>query len=152
MKCAYVTDRPETLAGYPFFVLTDDESGEALRVTPEKVVLRRDCFLLTAAEIPHRERAQELRGFGVEAPLELVPPRGEGEYFLWELVGLPVRTEDGRTLGTVTDVDSTKAGTILEVSDGAGEHFYLAFEGEDVVRIEKESAIIAALHVGRGHQ
>lgn len=59
------------------------------------------------------ERGQELT-----IPREALPPPGEGEYYAFQLVGLPVEEEGGRRLGTVRDVLPGAANDNLELDDG----------------------------------
>ena len=48
---------------------------------------------------------------------ELSPPE-EGEYYVFQLVGLEVEEEGGRTLGTVVDVTPGPANDVLELEGG----------------------------------
>ncbi|MGZ8688363.1 MAG: ribosome maturation factor RimM [Gaiellaceae bacterium] len=59
------------------------------------------------------ERGQELT-----IPRDALPPPGEGEYYAYQLIGLPVEEEGGRRLGTVRDVLPGAANDNLELDDG----------------------------------
>ena len=58
------------------------------------------------------------RGMALEVPVESLPPPGAGEYYVFQLVGLRVEEEDGRVLGTVTDVAPGVANDVLELNSG----------------------------------
>jgi 16S rRNA processing protein RimM len=58
------------------------------------------------------------RGAVLEIPREALAPAGEGEYYVFQLVGLSVEEEGGRPLGTVTDVAPGVANDVLDLDTG----------------------------------
>jgi 16S rRNA processing protein RimM len=58
------------------------------------------------------------RGTPLELPASELPPAGEGEYYVFELVGLVVVEQGGRTLGRVEDVVPGVANDVLELEGG----------------------------------
>jgi 16S rRNA processing protein RimM len=58
------------------------------------------------------------RGAELEVMRTSLAPTGEGEYYVFELVGLRVQEEDGSTLGTVTDVAPGVANDVIELDSG----------------------------------
>ena len=58
------------------------------------------------------------RGAAVEIPLAELPPAGEDEYYVHELVGLRVEEEGGHVLGRVQDVVPGVANDVLELEGG----------------------------------
>ena len=58
------------------------------------------------------------RGPELTIPRDALPPPGEGEYYTFQLIGLPVEEEGGRRLGTVRDVLPGAANDNLELDDG----------------------------------
>ena len=77
--------------------------------------------LLTLADVDGREAADAFRGWEVYVAREDVPPLEEGEFFLYELIGMTVVTEEGETLGTVTDTLRTGANDVFVVSTAESE-------------------------------
>ncbi len=63
------------------------------------------------------DRAVE-RGQQLTVPRDSLPPPGEGEYYAFQLLGLPVEEAGGRRLGTVRDVLAGTANDNLELDDG----------------------------------
>lgn len=55
------------------------------------------------------------RGAALEVPREELAPPGDGEYYVFQLVGLRVEEEGGEPLGTVTDVIPGVANDVLEL-------------------------------------
>ncbi len=58
------------------------------------------------------------RGAALEVRRDALAPAGEGEYYVFQLVGLRVEEEGGRPLGTVTDVAPGVANDVLELDSG----------------------------------
>jgi 16S rRNA processing protein RimM len=58
------------------------------------------------------------RGAELAVPRETLAPTSEGEFYVFQLVGLEVSEEDGRVLGTVADVAPGVANDLLELDSG----------------------------------
>ena len=71
------------------------------------------------AEIPDRNAAEALRGTELTVSRSALPPLEEGEYYHVDLIGLPVRTEEGEPAGTVVAVENFGAGDLLEIEHNA---------------------------------
>lgn len=72
--------------------------------------------LLRLAGVDSPEAAGVWRGATIEVPRALVPPAGDDEVYLFELLGRTVRTVDGRTLGTTTRLYDYGAGPVLGIA------------------------------------
>jgi 16S rRNA processing protein RimM len=75
------------------------------RVTPRGVVLQLE-------ESPNREAAESLRGAWVKIKQSMAIPLAEGSYWVHDIVGLKVVTEEGEDLGEVTEVIRTGANDV----------------------------------------
>jgi 16S rRNA processing protein RimM len=58
------------------------------------------------------------RGTVLRVPRAALAPTAEGEYYVFQLVGLEVQEQDGRMLGKVTDVAPGVANDVLELDSG----------------------------------
>jgi 16S rRNA processing protein RimM len=58
------------------------------------------------------------RGAALAIWRKKLEPPDEGEYYVFQLVGLRVEEEGGRTLGTVSDVSPGVANDVLELDSG----------------------------------
>jgi 16S rRNA processing protein RimM len=58
------------------------------------------------------------RGAELAVPREALPPTDEGEYYVFQLVGLDVQDEAGTALGRVADVAPGVANDVLELDSG----------------------------------
>jgi 16S rRNA processing protein RimM len=72
-------------------------------------------LILTLDGVTTREAADGLRGSDVTIPEQQAAPLAEGEYFLHQLYGLTVITDEGEELGTVREVLTTGANDVLVV-------------------------------------
>jgi 16S rRNA processing protein RimM len=58
------------------------------------------------------------RGAALEVPRDALPEPEEGEYYVFQLVGLEVEEDGGGVLGTVTEVAPGVANDVLELDTG----------------------------------
>ena len=58
------------------------------------------------------------RGARLEVPREALPPPGEDEYYAFQLVGLEVVEEGGRSLGRVREVHAGPANDAIDLGGG----------------------------------
>jgi 16S rRNA processing protein RimM len=58
------------------------------------------------------------RGAELSVPRSELPPPGENEYYAFQLVGLDVEEEGGRSLGRVRDVQPGVANDVLQLDSG----------------------------------
>lgn len=68
------------------------------------------------AEVQGRTAAEKLRGTVLSVPREELPALAEDEYYHADLIGLPVITDTGKPLGTLTEVHNFGATDIIEVT------------------------------------
>ena len=91
-------------------------------VVVESVRFHQEFVLLKLAGYPTRTEAEALRNELLQVPEEEAIPLEEGEYLLHQLLGLEVQTEDGQSLGRLTDVLETGANNVFVGSGADGEH------------------------------
>lgn len=86
---------------------------ESVRFQPTK---RGTIVITKLVGVDSRESAEALREASVFAQEEDLPPLEEGEFFLHDLVGLSVLTDEGEQVGTVDDVIAGPAQAIIVVA------------------------------------
>ena len=77
-------------------------------------------LLVTFEGVGDVDDARLLHGLVLEVDPARLPDAGDGTVYLFQLMGLPVRTEAGEPLGRVTDVFQTGATPILVVRAAPG--------------------------------
>ncbi len=111
-----LTDFPERLKpGINVHLGPDYRLGRIVAVRPHGKGL-----LVRLEGIATREAAGELRNQFVSIPADQAPPLPEGEYYHHELLGLRVVTEEGRELGTLSQILVTGANDVYLVSTEEG--------------------------------
>jgi len=68
------------------------------------------------AESTSRGDAERLRGTALTVPRDALPPLGEGEFYHADLLGLPVVTDAGASVGTVLAIENFGATDIIEIT------------------------------------
>ena len=104
---------------------TPEESGAAEVRTVESVQYQKDRVILKLSGISDRNEAETLRRAELYVHRSRTAPPKEGEHFTADLYGLRVVTEDGETLGTLTDVMKTGANDVFSVKRPDGRELLL---------------------------
>ncbi len=91
------------------------------------------------------EDAAALMGFRVFIDRDQLPPLPDGEFYVADLVGMPLEDEDGTVLGTLSEVISGDRDVWVIATDG--EDAFLLPGAETVLRIDAEAGVIV---VARG--
>jgi 16S rRNA processing protein RimM len=68
------------------------------------------------SESNSRADAEKLRGTVLTVPRDALPPLAEGEFYHADLLGLPVVTDAGDTIGTVLAIENFGATDIIEIT------------------------------------
>jgi len=75
--------------------------------------------------VDDRNAAEALVGAVFKIPPEKALPLARDEYYIRDLLGLAVQTEQGQPLGVVSEVLRTGANDVYEVSPPDGKSFYI---------------------------
>ncbi len=90
-------------------------------VAVEMARLHQNIVLVKLAGYDDRDAAETLRGELLQVPETEAIPLEEGEYFLYQLEGLAVFSDEGQHLGELTQVLETGANNVFVVSGADGE-------------------------------
>jgi len=92
---------------------------EALKVTSARFHGARPVIGIDGVET--MTDAEALAGLELRVPVDRLAPLPPDTYYRHDLIGCLVETADGRTVGLVTDVEGTMAGSRLIVDGASGE-------------------------------
>jgi 16S rRNA processing protein RimM len=113
-----------------------------VRRTVEQARPDQDQWILKLSGLTGRTAAESFRGELVEAADNDVLRDDDESYFVHELIGLRVITEDGKDLGTVVEVITTGANDVY-VAAGEGGEVLVPAIGEVVQRIDVSTGVMA---------
>ena len=115
VKVAPTTDDPKRFEQLKT-VLADGD----IELTIKSVAHLSRSVLLYFEGCDDMSAAEKLKGKKLYFKESDAPPLEEGEYYILDLIGLRVVTEDGEALGTITNVLQTGANDVYVISPGAG--------------------------------
>ena len=133
--------------------------GEASSVRPGRrepvtVEIERVRFSGTMALVKFRgidtpEEMRKYQGMELWIPREQALPLEEGEFYIADLLGLTVVTEEGEELGTVKDIWPTGANHVITVRQKSGREVLLPYIPDCVKEVLPEEGIIR-IHLMEG--
>ena len=91
----------------------------------ENARYHKNMVLLKLEGIENPEQAEMLRNAFLEIDREDAVPLEEGTYFIVDLIGLDVYTDEGKLLGKVDDIYNTGANDIYVIKDELGKQILL---------------------------
>ena len=106
------TDLPERFTWLETVYIGEPEPQP---VGVESAHLHNNFVLLKLAGYESREQVERLRGQWLQVPAEEAIPLEEGEYFLYQLIGLQLFQDTGQFLGELVDVIETAANRVFVV-------------------------------------
>ena len=113
LRMRVLTDYPERIASLSHVYLgkgVDDPRPKKLPITHMR--MHKGYGLLQLGTISNRNDAELYRGLFVMVRLEDAVPLEDGEFYLFQLIGIEVFIEDGELLGTLSEVLETGANDV----------------------------------------
>ena len=124
VKVITLTDYPEDIQAFGR-VYIDGKCHKVLKVRP----LAGDSAIVALSGIADRNAAELLRGKELLAAREDAPELPENTFYIVDVIGCRAVTEEGKPLGTVTDITPART-DIYEVTEDDGKKFaFVAADG-----------------------
>lgn len=123
VKLKAFTDALENCVSYGPLL---SESGQVV-LTPDSYRLVKGAVAVICPEVTTREQAESLKSTKLYVPRENFPPPEEDEFYASDLVGLDVKSTDGKRIGKIIGVQDFGAGDLLEIKPKEGASFYHPF-------------------------
>ena len=105
----------------------------------ENVRYHKNMVLLKLEGIENPEQAELLKNAYLEINREDAIPLEEGQYFIVDLIGLDVYTDEGQLLGKVDDIYNTGANDIYVVKDELGKQVLLPGIKEVIKQVDLDN-------------
>jgi 16S rRNA processing protein RimM len=125
-------------------VFAGEDGSRPLTVTGSRP--HRDRVLVRFEEIPDRTAAEALSGTYLFVPADSSPDLPEGEFWPHQIVGAEVRTESGRSLGTITEIVRTQANDVWVATGAGGESLIPALK-DLVVSVDLPAGLVVVREV-----
>jgi len=135
LKVRIETDFPERFALLSQVYLGPDHEPFAF----EAFRVHKGFGLLKLKGCDSRDQAERLRGWEVQIPGEEAVPLPAGQYYIYQIEGLAVYTEEDEYLGTVQEVLSTGSNAVHVVQGPLGEVLIPALP-DVVLKVDLEAA------------
>lgn len=122
IQALLLTDFPERITeGLEVFITCPDP-----RKSPVKTIVRssrpfKKGILIRLEGVDDRDAAEELRGATLEIPEGDVQPLPEGNFYIYQLIGLEVKSLQGEYLGVLEEVLQGPANDVYVVRDDNSE-------------------------------
>jgi 16S rRNA processing protein RimM len=117
VRVTLATDFPERFQGLETVYL-GPEARPARLLTSRP---HQDAMLVRLEGYHDRTAAEALVGLWIQVPQADVLPLRDGEHYIFQLIGLRVRTTDGRDLGVIEEILSPPANEVFVVRGDGGE-------------------------------
>ena len=114
----------------------------------ESVRYHKNMVLLKLEGINNPEEVEKFKNAYLEIDREDAIPLEEGTYFIADLIGLEVYTDDGKLLGKVDDIYNTGSKDIYVVKDELGKQVLLPGIDEVIKEVKLDDRIIVHLIPG----
>ena len=124
-----------------------DKKGSLLEMQIEEVKYSKNQVLLKLKGIDTVEEAEKYRNCYLKLPREKARKLPKNTYFIADLIGLKVYTEEGKLLGKVDDIYNTGASDIYVIKDELGKQILLPAI-KDVIKqidLEQEKIVVHLL-------
>ncbi len=112
VKLKSFTEAPENCVSYGPLL---DEDGKVV-LTPQTHRRLKNFVAVSAPEITTPEAADALKSTKLYVPRSELPSPEEDDFYYSDLVGLDVKSNDGKRIGTVIGVHEFGAGDMLEIA------------------------------------
>ena len=154
-------DRPVTLAviigahgvtGEVRLKLFTDDLGRYKSFNQGKLTLKSmrhgsNGAIARIAEVTDRNAAEAMRGTELTVARADLPPLGDGEYYHADLLGLPVVSTEGDSIGIVVAIDNFGAGDVLEIELPDKKRFMVPMRVEAVPEWNGDRLILDAAYI-----
>lgn len=143
LRMRVLTAYPETIAEREEVFLGDGpEASRVLRRHVTHLRMHQGYALITFQGITNRSEAEPLRGLFVMIRTEDAVPLEDDEIYLYQIIGMTVKTTEGKTLGTVSEVIETGANDVYLVKSRRHGDILIPATEEVIVHTDVDDNVI----------
>ena len=140
VKVGTWTDYPEVFEDIDFVYVKKKSEYERLDV--KGIKYQKNNLIVRFSQITDINMAEKYKNQVIYAEREILGELPEGVYYIADLIGLDIVTEDGEKIGTVSDVFNTGSNDIYEVKREGKKNLLLPVIDDVVLNIDVEGGKI----------
>ena len=140
VKVVHWTDYPEVFEDIDFVYVKKKSEYERLDV--KGIKYQKNNLIVRFSQITDINMAEKYKNQVIYAEREILGELPEGVYYIADLIGLDIVTEDGEKIGTVSDVFNTGSNDIYEVKREGKKNLLLPVIDDVVLNIDVEGGKI----------
>lgn len=125
-----LTDFPERFTVNACLIM--EKAGEIRRLTIEKVRPHKNLLIIKFKEIPDMNSAEEIKGGVLKITKDELRDLPKDTYYIFDIIGMKVETEEGLNLGIIKDVIQTGSNDVYVVAGETKQYLIPALK--DIVR------------------
>jgi len=137
VKAIYYADGPSFFDNIKTLYLSENEPLTVRNIRPHK-----GSIIIKFKEIDNVDAAERMRGKDLYVKRENADPLPEGRYYVADIIGLSVFTDEGRDLGKVTDVFKTGSNDVYTVKNADGKEYLIPVIDEVVISTDIDAGKI----------
>lgn len=126
-----------------------DTGKEKINVNVTGVKYFKNMVILKFEQYDNMDQVIPLKGMDLLVTRENAIPLAEGEYYIVDMIGCKIITDEGNTLGELTDVMQTGANDVYVVKTTDGKEVLLPAIKECVLEKDIENKVIK-VHIMKG--
>lgn len=134
------TDNPEVFEDIDFVYVKKKSEYERLDV--KGIKYQKNNLIVRFSQITDINMAEKYKNQVIYAEREILGELPEGVYYIADLIGLDIVTEDGKKIGTVSDVFNTGSNDIYEVKREGKKNLLLPVIDDVVLNIDVDGGKI----------
>ncbi|MBZ0299642.1 MAG: ribosome maturation factor RimM [Anaerolineae bacterium] len=143
LRMRILTDYPERIAKLENVYIGESASTDSpVPYVVQHMRRHQDYGLLKLKGIDDRDQADRLRELKVMVAIEEAVPLEEGEFYLFELIGLEVRTTEGEILGRLTEVLETGANDVYIVESARYGELLIPVTDETILKTDIDQGFV----------
>lgn len=132
------TDEPARFKKIKDIILDNGKEQRPAKIQSAKFF--KNMVILKLEGIDTCDDAMKLKGYELYVTRKDATPLKKGEYYIADLIGLSVETEDGETLGALSDVLRTGANDVYQVTTAEGKDILIPAIKECILKVDIEAS------------
>ncbi|WEK56345.1 MAG: ribosome maturation factor RimM [Candidatus Cohnella colombiensis] len=117
-------------------LMISPETGERLTVEVTAAREQKKMFILKLAAFNNINQVEQYKGWELKVTESERAPLSEGEYYVQDIVGCTVITDEDETLGTITDIITTGANDVWVVKLDKGKELLVPVIDDVVLSVD----------------